>query len=151
MNGALTIGTLDGANIEIQEAVGQENIFIFGLTAEAIDDLRRSGTYHPQELYDRHAELRRVLDSLHSDLFCPQEPGLWQWIYQTLMHGGDPYFHLADFPPYLTTHNRLQEEFCTPESWAHKAILNIARVGVFSSDRTIMEYAEQIWHIEPSW
>jgi starch phosphorylase len=149
MNGALTIGTLDGANIEIQEAVGKENIFIFGLTAEAIDDLRRSGAYHPEELYDHAPDLRRVLDSLHSDLFCPQEPGLWQWIYQTLMHGGDPYFHLADFQAYLATHNCLQEEFCTPGSWAHKAILNVARVGMFSSDRTIKEYAEQIWHIEP--
>ncbi|HEX9870441.1 MAG TPA: glycogen/starch/alpha-glucan phosphorylase [Candidatus Tectomicrobia bacterium] len=149
MNGALTIGTFDGANIEIQEAVGKENIFIFGLTAEAIDDLRRSGAYHPQELYDHAPDLRRVLDSLHSDLFCPQEPGLWQWIYQTLMHGGDPYFHLADFQAYLATHNRLQEEFCMPGSWARKAILNVARVGMFSSDRTIKEYAEQIWHIEP--
>jgi starch phosphorylase len=149
MNGALTIGTLDGANIEIQEAVGKENIFIFGLTAETIGDLRRAGVYHPKELYDRDPDLRRVLDSLRSDLFCPQEPGLWQWIHQTLIHGGDPYFHLADFHAYLATHNRLQEEFCIPESWAHKAILNIARVGVFSSDRTIMEYAEQIWHIAP--
>jgi glycogen phosphorylase len=149
MNGALTIGTLDGANIEIQEAVGKENIFIFGLTAEAIDDLRRCGAYHPEELYDRAHDLRRVLDSLQADLFCPQEPGHWQWIYQTLIHAGDPYFHLADFHSYLATHNRLQEEFCTPGSWAHKAILNIARVGMFSSDRTIMEYAEQIWHIEP--
>jgi starch phosphorylase len=90
-----------------------------------------------------------VLDSLHSDLFCPQEPGLWQWIYQTLIYGGDPYFHLADFHSYLAAHNRLQEEFCTPGSWEHKAILNVARMGRFSSDRTIMEYAEQVWHIEP--
>jgi starch phosphorylase len=149
MNGALTIGTLDGANIEIQEAVGEENMFIFGLTAEALDDMRRRGAYHPQELYQRYPDLRRVLDSLHSDLFCPQEPGLWQWIYQTLIYGGDPYFHLADFHSYLAAHNRLQEEFCTPGSWEHKAILNVARMGRFSSDRTIMEYAEQVWHIEP--
>jgi len=149
MNGALTIGTLDGANVEIQEAVGKENIFIFGLTAESIDDLRRTGAYHPEELYDRDPDLRRVVDSLRSDLFCSQEPGFWQWIYQVLMHGGDPYFHLADFHSYVVTHDRLQEEFCIPESWAHKAILNVARVGKFSSDRTIAEYAEDIWHIEP--
>jgi starch phosphorylase len=149
MNGALTIGTLDGANLEIREAVGEENIFIFGLSAEAIDDIRRRGIYYPQELYHRNPDLRRVLDSLHANLFCPQEPGLLQWIYQTLIHGGDPYFHLADFHSYIGTHNRLQDEFRTPASWAHKAILNVARVGVFSSDRTIMEYAEQIWHIEP--
>jgi glycogen phosphorylase len=151
MNGALTIGTLDGANIEIQEAVGKENIFIFGLTTETIGELRRSGVYHPQELYDRDPDLRRVLDSFRSDRFCPQEPGLWQWLHHTLIHGGDPYFHLADFQAYLATHNRLQEEFCIPESWADKAILNIARVGKFSSDRTIAEYAEEIWHIKPVW
>jgi glycogen phosphorylase len=149
MNGALTIGTLDGANIEIQAAVGQENIFIFGLTAESIENLRRSGTYHPKELYDRDPVLHRVLDSLRSDLFCRQEPGLWQWLYEALVHGGDPYFHLADFQAYLATHSCLQAEFCRPGLWAHKAILNVARVGMFSSDRTIMEYAEQIWHIEP--
>ena len=151
MNGALTIGTLDGANIEIMEEVGKENIFIFGLTTETIGELRRSGVYHPQELYDRDPDLRRVLDSFRSDRFCPQEPGLWQWLHHTLIHGGDPYFHLADFQAYLATHNRLQEEFCIPESWADKAILNIARVGKFSSDRTIAEYAEEIWHIKPVW
>jgi len=149
MNGALTIGTFDGANIEIRETVGEENIFIFGLHAKAIEDIRRRGAYHPQELYRRYPDLRRVLDSLQANLFCPHEPGLLQWIYQMLLHGGDPYFHLADFHSYLDAHTRLQDEFCTPTSWAHKAILNVARVGRFSSDRTIKEYAEQIWHIEP--
>jgi glycogen phosphorylase len=149
MNGALTIGTLDGANIEIREAVGEENIYIFGLKADAIEDLRRCGTYHPEELYHRHADLRRVLDSFHSAFFRPEEPGLSQWIYDTLAQAGDPYFHLADFHSYVEAHRRLQEEFCTPALWARKAILNVARVGRFSSDRTIAEYAAQIWHIEP--
>jgi glycogen phosphorylase len=149
MNGALTIGTLDGANIEIREAVGEENIFIFGLTAEAIDNLRRRGAYHPQELYHRHPDLRRVLDSFHANLFSPQEPELLQWIYYTLIQAGDPYFHLADFHAYVETHDRLQEEFRTPARWAQKAIFNVARVGRFSSDRTIAEYAKDIWHIEP--
>jgi starch phosphorylase len=148
MNGALTIGTFDGANIEIREAVGEENIFIFGLHAEALDDLRRRGAYHAQELYHRYVDLRRVLDSLHAGFFCPQEPGLWQWLYQTLIHGGDPYFHLVDFHSYLDAHARLQEAYRTPASWTRKAIVNVARVGRFSSDRTIREYAEQIWHIE---
>jgi starch phosphorylase len=149
MNGALTIGTVDGANIEILEAVGEENIFIFGLRAETIDDLRRRGAYHPQELYYRHPDLRRVLDSFQSNLFSPQEPELFQWIYHTLIQAGDPYFHLADFHSYIQTHDRLQEEFRLPELWARKAILNVARVGKFSSDRTIAEYAGQIWNIEP--
>ena len=149
MNGALTIGTVDGANIEILEAVGEENIFIFGLRAETIDDLRRRGAYHPQELYYRHPDLRRVLDSFQSNLFSPQEPELFQWIYHTLIQAGDPYFHLADFHSYIQTHDRLQEEFRLPELWARKAILNVARVGKFSSDRTIAEYAGQIWDIEP--
>jgi starch phosphorylase len=90
-----------------------------------------------------------VLDSFHANLFSPQEPGLLQWIYYTLMQAGDPYFHLADFHAYVETHDRLQEEFRTPARWAQKAIFNVARVGRFSSDRTIAEYAKDIWHIEP--
>jgi starch phosphorylase len=149
MNGALTIGTLDGANIEIRDAVGEENIFIFGLKADAIDDLRRRGAYHPEEWYHRHPDLQRVLDSFQSTRFCPQEPGLLRWIYHMLVQGGDPYFHLADFHAYLEAHHRIQEEFGAPGLWARKAILNVARMGKFSSDRTIAEYAAEIWQIEP--
>jgi len=148
MNGALTIGTLDGANIEIMEEVGKENIFIFGLKAQEIQELRRHGGYDPREYYRRYPEIRRVVDAFTSNLFCPQEPGLFSWIARVLLDEGDRYFHLADLLPYLDTQHAIGEEFKRPLVWAHKALLNVARIGKFSSDRTVSEYARDIWHIE---
>ncbi|HZO90970.1 MAG TPA: glycogen/starch/alpha-glucan phosphorylase [Chthonomonadaceae bacterium] len=148
MNGALTIGTLDGANIEIQEEVGAENIFIFGLKAEEIQQMREQGTYHPWEHYERSPALRRVLDALNENVFCPREPGLFGWIYQVLLYGGDPYFHLADMPSYSEAQARAGQAFTDPASWARKAILNVARTGKFSSDRTVAEYARDIWDVK---
>jgi starch phosphorylase len=148
MNGALTIGTLDGANIEIREAVGPENIFIFGLTAGAIEELAASCSYRPQEFYERDARLRRVLDALASDRFCPREPGLFRWIRDSLL-SRDSYFLLADFGSYVDTQSRISDEFIRNDRWARKAILNVARTGRFSSDRTIAEYASEIWDLKP--
>jgi len=147
MNGALTIGTLDGANIEIMQEVGGDNIFIFGLTADEIQTMRERQLYNPWDYYRVDARVRRVMDSFKSDLFCPGEPGLFAWIYQSIMVGGDEYFHLADLPGYIEAQVRAGEEFRHPTVWSRKAILNIARIGKFSSDRTISEYARAIWNI----
>jgi starch phosphorylase len=147
MNGALTIGTLDGANIEIMKEVGGENIFIFGLTADEIQTMRERHSYNPWDYYHSDPRIRRVMESFKSDLFCPDEPDLFAWIYQSIMDSGDEYFHLADLPSYLAAHTRAGEEFRRPAVWSRKAILNVARIGKFSSDRTIIEYARAIWDI----
>ncbi len=146
MNGALTMGTLDGANIEIKEEVGDDNIFIFGLTADQIQTMRSRGTYHPWDYYSDPAT-KRVLDALNSDRFCPGEPGLFRWIFESLLNGGDEYFHLADFPSYLKAQRQAGTEYQNAPLWTRKAILNVARTGKFSSDRTIAEYAKGIWGI----
>lgn len=147
MNGALTIGTLDGANIEIMEEVGKENIFIFGLTADEIQAMRRAGSYHPWERYQANPRIRRVMESFKSGLFSRRERGLFDWIYDSILNHGDEYFHLADFPLYIEAQEQAAKEFRQPIVWAKKAILNVARIAKFSSDRTISEYANDIWHI----
>ncbi|HJQ23698.1 MAG TPA: glycogen/starch/alpha-glucan phosphorylase [Blastocatellia bacterium] len=147
MNGALTIGTFDGANIEICEEVGEENIYIFGLRAEALEQMRETRSYNPREYYETNPAIRRVLDALQSDLFCKDEPGLFTWIFDSLV-GQDEYFHLADLPSYIETQELVSREFLQPDAWARKAITNVARIGKFSSDRTVMEYARDIWNIE---
>jgi starch phosphorylase len=149
MNGALTIGTLDGANIEIREEVGEENIFIFGLKAEEIQGMRNQGTYDPRALYDSNPNLRRVMDAFRSDLFCKDEPGLFEWIFRTIVEQGDEYFHLADLPSYIDVQKSAEKEFRNKTIWTRKAILNVARIGKFSSDRTVSEYARDIWGIQP--
>jgi glycogen phosphorylase len=148
MNGALTIGTLDGANIEIMEEAGEENIFIFGLKADEIRAMHDQGSYNPRGYYDRSLSFRRIMDSFSSSLFCPQEPGLFSWIYRTILDDGDEYFHLADLPYYIEAQEKAAGEFREPAVWARKAILNVARIGKFSSDRTVREYASEIWNIE---
>jgi starch phosphorylase len=147
LNGALTIGTLDGANVEILEAVGAENIFIFGLTADQIQAARANGSYRPRELCDRDPRLTRIVDAFDSNLFSPKEPGLFHWIVESLLDHGDAYFHLADLPAYLDAQRRVDDSFGRPAAWAAKATLNVARIGRFSSDRTIAEYASGIWGI----
>jgi starch phosphorylase len=148
LNGALTIGTLDGANVEIMEEVGTDNIFIFGLRVQDIQELRSQGSYQPREYYTRHPALTRVMDALRADLFCREEPDLFKWMYHALVDRGDEYFHLADLPSYLDTQEQVGEEFKNKAGWARKAILNVARIGKFSSDRTVCEYAEDIWRLE---
>ncbi|MFM1747629.1 MAG: Maltodextrin phosphorylase [Verrucomicrobiota bacterium] len=148
LNGALTIGTLDGANVEIQEEVGRENIFIFGLTVDEVEALRARG-YNPWDIYHRDEELRAVIDWLGSDFFSPGEHGAFSHLYDSLLRGGDPYMVLADFRAYCECQARVDAAFRDREAWARMAIINTARMGKFSSDRTIREYAEDIWRLEP--
>src|SRR5216684_1551666 len=146
MNGALTVGTLDGANIEIRDAVGAENIFIFGLTAEKIEEMTALGGYHPREYYEADPRLKRVLDELASDRFCPGEPGLFRWVRDALLNRDD-YFLMADFGSYIGAQADISNEYQHPEVWVRKAILNVARIGMFSSDRAVTEYAREIWRL----
>lgn len=147
MNGALTIGTLDGANLEILEEVGQENIYIFGLKVEEIQQMRNGGVYNPWDYYNQNPDIKRVMDGIRSDIFCPNESGLFKPIYDNILHQGDYYFHLADFQPYVETQDKVSQEYKDRSLWAKKAILNVARTGKFSSDRTISEYAREIWNL----
>ena len=148
MNGALTLGTLDGANIEIMEAVGEQNIYTFGLTREDVSWYQESHGYNPRDLYTTEPVVRRVVDSLASNRFCPDEPGLFRWIVDELLDRGDRYFHLADLSSYIEASRRAENDYQSPATWAAKAILNVARTGFFSSDRTINEYAREIWNIK---
>ena len=147
MNGALTIGTYDGANIEIAEEVGEDNIYIFGLRAGEILEMQQKGAYDPHERYQADATVHEVMDALASDRFCPNEHGLFRWIFDELVHRGDRYYHIADFPSYVETQALINEEYLQEKLWWRKAILNVARIGKFSSDRTVQEYARDIWHI----
>lgn len=149
MNGALTIGTLDGANIEIVEEVGDENIYIFGLTVEEIQEMRNGGAYNPWDYYNQNPSIKRVMESIGSDIFCPNETGLFKPIYDNILHQGDYYFHLADFQSYLETQEIASLDYNDPSVWTKKAILNVARMAKFSSDRTISEYAREIWDLRP--
>jgi glycogen phosphorylase len=148
MNGALTLGTLDGANIEIMQAVGEENIYIFGLDRDEVSWYQQNGEYHPRELYNSDVVVRRVVDSLASNRFCPDEPGLFRWIVDELLDRGDRYFHLADLVSYIDASHTAEQDYKRPAVWSAKAILNVARTGFFSSDRTVNEYARDIWGIK---
>ncbi|MDQ3606752.1 MAG: glycogen/starch/alpha-glucan phosphorylase, partial [Gemmatimonadota bacterium] len=145
LNGALTIGTLDGANIEIAEAVGPENIFIFGLTAEEVARHKREG-YDPHYFVDASPRLRRVLDFVASDLLSPDEPGLFRPLVDSLLNQ-DPYMLLADFDAYLAAQAEVDAAYRDADRWTRMAILNVARSGYFSSDRSVEEYAERIWKL----
>jgi starch phosphorylase len=144
LNGALTIGTLDGANIEIGEEVGWENIFIFGLRAEQIAEMRAQHSYDPRQVYETDEQVQRVVDALASGRFSPIEPGRYRWLVETLLER-DEYFHLADLGAYLEVQARISREYLDPVGWTGKAIRNVARIGKFSSDRAVREYATDIW------
>lgn len=148
LNGALTIGTLDGANVEIMEEVGRENIFIFGLTAEEVTDLRSSG-YDPGKYYQTDAELKQVLDMITSGFFSPRQPELFAPLISALRDQGDYYMLLADYRSYVTAQEEVSRVFQDPDDWARRSILNTAHMGKFSSDRSVMEYVENIWGIKP--
>ena len=148
LNGALTLGTLDGANVEMAEEIGTENMFIFGLKADEVSGLKQS-CYMPHSFYDSDPELKAVVDSFLDDTWCPDEPGIFAPIWKVLMEDGDTYMHMADFRAYMEASDKVDELYLQRDEWVQKAILNIARVGKFSSDRAIKEYAEQIWHIKP--
>lgn len=147
LNGALTIGTLDGANIEIRNEVGEKNIFIFGHTAEELKVLQENNHYVSSEYYKSNPDLKRTLDSLVSGRLSPQDPQACSWLFSYLIEGGDPYFLLADFESYIQTRKQVEKTYHDPYSWARQAILNVARIGKFSSDRAVQEYASNIWHL----
>lgn len=147
MNGALTIGTLDGANIEIREEVGTENFFLFGLTAEEVSKLKTHG-YNPMDYYHNNGELKQVIDSIASGVFSHGDPELFKPIVDSLLYS-DTYMLLADYQAYIDCQDRVAKAYMDQEHWSKMSILNAARVGKFSSDRTIAEYAEQIWHVQP--
>ncbi len=148
LNGALTVGTLDGANIEILEEVGKENIFIFGLKADEVQEAKRSG-YRPREIYQENRELKEVLDMVRMGCFSPSQPGLFQPLLENLLDHGDPYMVLADFNSFCKIQEKISQEFQDDELWTRKSILNVANIGKFSSDRAIQEYARDIWNVTP--
>lgn len=146
LNGALTIGTLDGANVEIREEVGDENIFIFGNTVEDVDKLRHEG-YNPWDIYNSNDDLKQILDQLR-DGFFNDDKELYQPIIDSLLHKGDYFLVLSDYQAYRETQDEVEKLYKNPEEWYWKALLNVARIGKFSSDRTIRDYAEEIWKVE---
>ena len=147
MNGALTVGTLDGATIEMAEEAGKENLFLFGLTVDQVQNSQ--GWYNPHWHYDHEPQTRAALDLISSDFFSRSEPGIFAPILDTLLTNGDHYMHLADLTSYVQAQERLGDLYAKPADWARKAILNIASSGKFSSDRTIHEYTTEIWKAEP--
>jgi starch phosphorylase len=147
LNGALTIGTMDGANIEIREEVGAENIFIFGLTAAEVAALRPH--YDPRERYRANPELARAIDMIRQDAFSPGSPGLFQPIVDSLLDGGDRFLVLADYAAYVECQERVARAFEDRAAWARMSIENVAHMGKFSSDRTIRQYADEIWGVKP--
>ena len=148
LNGALTIGTLDGANIEIMEEVGEDNFFIFGLNAQEVAALKGSG-YNPLDYYQANAELKRALDMIASGYFSPEQADRFRPVVDTLTQGGDKYLLLADYTAYVAAQERVEALYRDPQQWTRRAILNVAGMGKFSSDRTINEYAEKIWGAQP--
>ena len=147
MNGALTLGTRDGATIEMAEEAGEENFFLFGLTADQVAGNR--GWYNPRWHYENEGETQAALDLIFSDYFSRNEPGVFEPLRHALLTGGDHYMHLADLTSYLDADRRLCDLYANSNAWAHKAILNVAGSGKFSSDRTIAEYAADIWNVKP--
>ncbi|MDX1701454.1 MAG: glycogen/starch/alpha-glucan phosphorylase, partial [Melioribacteraceae bacterium] len=147
LNGALTIGTMDGANIEIREEVGDENIFIFGLLADEVIKLK-ANDYNPKEYYDKNESLKRVIEMINSDFFSKEEPGIFRPIVDGLLNQ-DYYCLFADYQSYIDTQEKVSELYKNVDEWTKKSILNVARVGKFSSDRSMKEYAEKIWKVKP--
>jgi starch phosphorylase len=147
MNGALTVGTRDGATIEMAAEAGRENLFLFGLTAEQVTESR--SWYNPRWHYENEPEVRGALDLISSDHFSRNEPGIFAPLCDALLTHGDFYMHLADLKSYLQAHEQIEALYADPDAWAHEAILNVASAGKFSSDRTIAEYAADIWKLEP--
>ena len=147
MNGAITIGTRDGATIEMAREVGEDNIFLFGLTADQVTN--GQGWYSPWWHYEHEPETRDAIDAIASGVFSAHEPGVFDPIRDALLTHGDHYRHLADLTSYSSAHVRLETLYGNRREWARRAILNVASSGRFSSDRTIAEYAADVWHARP--
>ena len=153
LNGAPTLGTMDGANVEIVEEVGEENAFIFGLSSQEVIDFEHNGQYDPKEIYNMDSDIRAVLTQLVDGTYSRENPELFREIYNSLLesNGGeraDQYFILKDFRTYAEAQKRVEEAYKDEDGWAKKAMLQTAKCGKFSSDRTIEEYAKEIWHLE---
>lgn len=146
LNGALTIGTLDGANVEIRQEVGGENFFLFGLTADEVNDIKSRG-YRPRDHYENDEQLREVLDFIASGALAGGDRELFRPIVDNLLHD-DPFLVLADYSAYIEAQQQVSALWMNPEEWTHQSILNTARAGKFSSDRSIRDYCERIWDIE---
>jgi starch phosphorylase len=149
LNGALTIGTLDGANIEIREEVGAENFFAFGKSTEEVKTLRQAGAYSPWDYYRQYPEIQSILDCLSGDFLNLEQPGLFRPIREALLDHGDYYFHLADFHSYVASQEEVDKVYRDPARWTRMSVMNIANMGRFSSDRTIQEYSRDIWNLRP--
>jgi glycogen phosphorylase len=147
MNGALTIGTLDGANIEIREEVGHENFFLFGLTTARVQEMKEGG-YRPRDYYLADPELKEVLDLIGGGAFSPEDPGLFRPLTEALLNH-DEYMLLADYRAYLNCQEEVSRAYKDPDTWTRKSILNVARMGYFSSDRSIREYCGRVWGVQP--
>jgi starch phosphorylase len=147
MNGALTLGTRDGATIEMSAQAGDDNFFLFGLNAQQVADSR--SWYRPQWHYERDPEARAALDAISSDAYSVHEPGIFRPIVDALMTNGDYYMHLADLQSYLAADQRMIATYQMHDEWTRIAILNVAASGHFSSDRAVGEYAAEIWNVEP--
>jgi starch phosphorylase len=147
LNGALTIGTLDGANVEIKEEVGDENIFIFGLTTPQVAEMKASG-YNPRDYYNSNPELKQVLDMIATGYFSVEEPGRYQNVVDNLLNN-DQYLLLADYAAYIETQDKVGKLYQNRDEWMRMAILNVANMAKFSSDRAIGDYAKNIWHVSP--
>ena len=153
LNGAVTLGTMDGANVEIVEEVGEENAFIFGLTSEQVIRYENYGGYEPKRIFNEDQNVRRVLVQLIDGTYSPDDPDLFRPLYDSLLnrHGtdrADRYFILADFESYAAAQRDVETAYNDPKRWAHMTMMNVANVGKFSSDRTIEEYAQEIWGLE---
>ena len=153
LNGALTVGTMDGANVEIAERVGMDNIFIFGLSSQEVLNIYQSGHSGSPEVYSHNMVVKKIVDSFIDGTFSADKPDLFQDLYQDLVFGksgfADPYLLLRDFEPYLDAHHLIAKQFEQPDIWNKKAIINVSKAGFFSSDRSITDYNENIWHLEP--
>jgi starch phosphorylase len=149
LNGALTIGTLDGANVEIREQIGTENFFLFGLTSIEVNEVRSKG-YDPQHIYQSNAELKQVMDMISSGYFCTGDKARYQSIIDTLLNPADPYLSLADYASFIECQDNASVVYKDTQEWTRRAIRTVAGMGRFSSDRTVRDYAERIWHVTPT-
>ena len=153
LNGAPTLGTMDGANVEIVEEVGEENAFIFGMSSDEVIEHEQKRDYNPMDIFNQDQDIRKVLMELINGFYSPNDPELFRDLYNSLLNTqctqfADTYFILADFRSYAEAQKRVMEAYKDEEGWAKSAILNVANSGKFSSDRTIQEYVDDIWHLD---
>ena len=154
MNGAVTIGTMDGANVEISEQVGMDNIYIFGMRSDTVRDMYRENSYNPMNIFETNQEIRQAMTQMIDGTLMPDNPAALQDLYHSLLLGswgsmGDSYFVLKDFGSYSMAQRRLNSDYADRNKWLKMAVTNTATSGIFSSDRTIREYNDSIWHLQP--